>query len=68
MDITMAIFLAVTVLAVLAFCALIYGAIHGSPRSPRYSGQAPHRGKVMRFTGMSSHVKEDSGKQHDTKV
>jgi len=46
---------------------LVYSGLRGSS-GPRYQGAAPHKGKVMRFTGMSSEVKEDDGKQSRTEV
>ena len=50
-----------------AVVALVVAGMKGA-RGPRYQGQAPHQGPVMRFTGTSSHVKQDSGKQPDTRV
>jgi len=46
---------------------LVASALKGE-RGPTYQGQAPHKGPVMRFTGTSSQVKDDSGKQHTTQV
>jgi hypothetical protein len=60
-------FLFVLLIAAIAAVALVYAGITGS-REPRYQGEAPHKGKVMRFTGTSSEVKDDSGNQHTTQV
>ena len=56
-----ALFVAVVVL-------LVVSGTKGEPKGPRYGGEAPHKGPVMRFTGTSSQVKNDSGNQRTTQV
>jgi hypothetical protein len=48
--------------------AIVASGTKGEPTSPRYAGEAPHKGPVMRFTGTSSQVKEDTGNQKTTHV
>jgi hypothetical protein len=65
-----------TVLIILMLAALVisgpilYFIFKAAARvsGPRYQGEAPHQGPVMRFTGTSSEVKEDSGKQTTTRM
>jgi hypothetical protein len=63
----MSIFFLVLIVLLLAVAALVYAAIYGG-RGPRYQGEAPHKGSVMRFTGTSSTVEHDSGEQRTTRV
>jgi hypothetical protein len=65
----MAILIILIVLAMVAavIAALVSGGMKGE-RGPTYQGQAPHKGPVMRFTGTSSQVKDDSGNQKTTQV
>lgn len=48
--------------------AMVTSGLKGTGREPRYNGEAPHRGPVMRFTGTSSEVKEDKGTQRTNRV
>jgi hypothetical protein len=65
MEVMLVILLAAFVIGLLAL--MLVAATKGS-RGPRYSGAAPYKGKVMRFNGTSSEVKEESGKQRSTEV
>ena len=63
----MSIFFLALLFGIAVIAVLMYAAIHGR-RGPRYQGEAPHKGPVMRFTGTGSEVKDDSGEQRTTEV
>jgi hypothetical protein len=63
MSVILIFLLLVAVVAVITF-VLLAARSSGQP----YEGQAPHQGKVVRFTGTSSQVIEEDGKQRRTGV
>jgi hypothetical protein len=66
---TVLILLVLAVLVVLGpVIYFLFRAVTKGTPGPRYQGEAPHQGPVMRFTGTSSEVKQDSGKQTTNRV
>jgi uncharacterized protein YpmS len=59
-------FLLLLALLIVGVVVIIAAATHSGGR--RYDGHAPHQGKVMRFTGTSSKVVDEDGKQRRTNV